>query len=63
MQEFANRAGVPGHVVTMLNNLPNTVHPMAQLSAACNLLSTESLFSKAYADGVKKADYWQVGNI
>ena len=44
----------------MLNNLPNTVHPMAQLSAAVNLLSTESLFSKAYSDGVKKTEYWQV---
>lgn len=58
--EWAHRAGVPSHVVTMLNNLPHTVHPMAQLSAACNLLSTESVFAKAYADGVKKSDYWQV---
>ena len=33
---------------------------MAQLSAAVNLLSTESLFSKAYSDGVKKTEYWQV---
>ncbi|XP_067931312.1 probable citrate synthase 2, mitochondrial [Watersipora subatra] len=57
--EWAKRAGVPSHVVTMLNNLPHTVHPMAQLSAAVNLLSSESLFSKAYADGVKKTEYWQ----
>jgi citrate synthase len=58
-REWANRADVPSHVVTMLNNFPHTMHPMAQLSAACNALSTESQFSKAYADGVKKADYWQ----
>ncbi|KAF6028045.1 CS [Bugula neritina] len=58
-KEWADRADVPTHVVTMLNNFPATVHPMAQLSAACNALSTESLFSKAYADGVKKSEYWQ----
>ena len=62
-QEWANRAEIPGHVVTMLNNFPHTMHPMAQLSAAANALSTESLFSKAYSDGVKKTEYWQVGCI
>jgi len=58
-REWANRAEIPAHVVTMLNNFPHTMHPMAQLSAAANALSTESLFSKAYSDGVKKTEYWQ----
>ena len=63
VQEWANRAEIPGHVVTMLNNFPHTMHPMAQFSAACNALSTESVFSKAYSDGVKKSEYWKVGVI
>ena len=63
LQEWANRADVPSHVVTMLNNFPHTLHPMAQLSAACNALSTESLFAKGYSEGMKKSDYWEVSSL
>lgn len=58
-KEWANRAALPGHVVTMLNNLPATVHPMSQLAAACTILSSESKFARAYSEGVHKTKYWE----
>lgn len=48
--EWANRAALPGHVVTMLNNFPTTLHPMSQLSAAVTALNHESKYAKAYSE-------------
>lgn len=48
--EWAARAALPQHVVTLLNNLPNTLHPMSQFSAAITALNHDSKFAKAYAD-------------
>lgn len=45
-------------MVTMLNNFPSHLHPMSQFSAAVTACNTESLFAKAYADGVHKSTYW-----
>lgn len=59
-KEWNNRAHIPQHVVTMLNNFPHHLHPMSQLSAASNALQTESKFAKAYAEGVHKSKYWEV---
>lgn len=58
-KEWANRADLPGHVVTMLNNFPSNLHPMAQFSAAISACSSESRFAKAYSDGAKKTAYWE----
>lgn len=58
-KEWAQRAALPAHVVTLLNNMPNTVHPMSQLSAAVSVLNSESKFAKAYASGVHKSKYWE----
>jgi citrate synthase len=58
-REWANRAALPGHVVTMLNNMPTTLHPMSQLSAAVTALNHESKFAKAYSEGVHKSKYWE----
>ena len=59
-QEWANRAGLPSHVVTMLKNFPSTLHPMAQFSAAVTACNSESKFAKAYSDGVHRDKYWEV---
>jgi len=59
-QEWADRADLPSHVVTMLNNFPANLHPMAQFSAAIAALSSESAFAKAYAEGVHKSKYWEL---
>lgn len=58
-QEFANRAALPSHVVTMLNNFPTNLHPMSQLSCAVTALNSESKFAKAYSEGVHKSKYWE----
>lgn len=58
-KEWANRAELPSHVVTMLNNFPTHLHPMSQFAAAITALNSESKFAKAYADGVHKSKYWE----
>merc|ERR1711934_462100 len=45
-KEWASRAALPGHVVTMLNNFPAYVHPMSQLVAAVTALNSESKLRK-----------------
>jgi citrate synthase len=57
--EWASRAELPSHVVTMLGNMPAHVHPMAQFSAAMCALNSESKFAKAYSEGVHKSKYWE----
>ncbi|XP_071955171.1 citrate synthase, mitochondrial-like isoform X2 [Antedon mediterranea] len=58
-KDWALRADVPPHVVQMLNNFPNTLHPMSQFSAAITAMNSESKFAKAYSEGVNKALYWE----
>merc|ERR1711863_210784 len=58
-KEWASRAALPGHVVTMLNNFPSNVHPMSQFAAAITALNSESKFAQAYADGIHKSKYWE----
>ncbi|XP_033127653.1 probable citrate synthase 1, mitochondrial [Anneissia japonica] len=58
-KDWASRADVPSHVVHMLNNFPNTLHPMSQFSAAITAMNSESKFAKAYAEGVHKSLYWE----
>lgn len=59
-KEWVAHADLPQHVVQMLNNFPETLHPMSQFSAAITAMNSESKFAKAYAQGVPKADYWEV---
>ncbi|NWS35581.1 CISY protein, partial [Polioptila caerulea] len=58
-REWAKRAALPSHVVTMLDNFPTNLHPMSQLSAAVTALNSESKFARAYADGIHRAKYWE----
>lgn len=58
-QEWADRADLPAHVVTMLNNFPANLHPMSQFSAAITALNSESTFARAYSEGVHKTKYWE----
>uniref|UniRef100_A0A4W2EPI9 Citrate synthase n=1 Tax=Bos indicus x Bos taurus TaxID=30522 RepID=A0A4W2EPI9_BOBOX len=51
-QEWAKRAALPSHVVTMLDNFPTNLHPMSQLSAAVTALNSESNFARAYSEGI-----------
>lgn len=58
-QEWADRAALPNHVVTMLNNFPSNLHPMSQFIAAIAALNTESKFARAYSEGLHKSKYWE----
>lgn len=60
-KEWAKRAALPSHVVTMLDNFPTNLHPMSQFSAAITALNSESSFARAYSEGVHKTKYWEVG--
>ena len=59
-KEWAARAALPGHVVTMLNNFPSNLHPMSQFVCAIAALNSESKFAKSYSEGIHKSKYWQV---
>ncbi|XP_065839629.1 citrate synthase, mitochondrial-like [Oscarella lobularis] len=58
-KDWAARADLPPHVVGMINNFPNNLHPMSQFSAAITGLQSESQFAKAYAEGINKTKYWE----
>ncbi|KFP82094.1 hypothetical protein N310_07118, partial [Acanthisitta chloris] len=58
-REWARRAALPSHVVTMLDNFPTNLHPMSQLSAAITALNSESKFARAYAEGIHRVKYWE----
>lgn len=60
-REWAKRAALPSHVVTMLDNFPTNLHPMSQLSASITALNSESNFARAYSEGINRAKYWEVG--
>lgn len=49
-KEWAERAALPQHVVTMLNNMPTTLHPMSQFACAVTALNHDSKYAKAYSE-------------
>ena len=56
--EWAARSDVPKFVEELIDRCPSDLHPMAQFSLAVTALEHESSFSKAYAKGISKKDYW-----
>lgn len=56
--EWERRCEVPDHTFRLLDNLPNELHPMAQLSAALVSMHSESVFARRYDEGMKKNEYW-----
>ena len=62
-KEWAANADLPPHVVQMLNNFPETLHPMSQFSAAITAMNSESHFTRAYSSGVPKGSYWEVNIV
>jgi len=57
--EWKKRSNVPNYVFTMLDELPRQTHPMTQFSMAITAMQNESVFAKAYRDGVSKSEYWE----
>lgn len=56
---FARRSHVPNYVFDAIEALPIHTHPMTQFSIAIMALQTESLFAKAYSEGISKKVYWE----
>lgn len=52
------RSHVPNHVFDAIDALPLTAHPMTMFVTAIMALQTESIFSRDYAKGLNKKDYW-----
>jgi citrate synthase len=61
--DWAARADLPQHVVQMVANFPNTLHPMSQFSSAISAMQLESKFARAYAEGMPKTKYWEVSSL
>ena len=56
---WQRRSHVPNHVFATIEALPVSTHPMTQFVVAIMALQTESQFSKRYAKGMSKKDYWE----
>ncbi len=56
---WQRRSHVPNHVFDTIEALPVGTHPMTQFVVAIMALQTESHFSKNYAAGMSKKDYWE----
>lgn len=57
-EEFKKRQHVPQYVFDILRAMPRDTHPMTMFSAAIVSMQRESVFAKAYSDGMNKMDYW-----
>ncbi len=56
--EWMKRSNVPKHVFDVLEKLPIDTHPMTQFITGIMALQTESVFAKAYSQGISKKEYW-----
>lgn len=56
---WQRRSHVPNHVFATIEALPAATHPMTQFVVAIMALQTESQFSRKYAAGMNKKDYWE----
>lgn len=56
--QWIRRSNVPEHTFKILDDLPIDTHPMTQLSIAIVSMQTTSVFSRRYAEGMNKSEYW-----
>ncbi|MCL4164430.1 UNVERIFIED_CONTAM: hypothetical protein GTU68_037601, partial [Idotea baltica] len=56
--EWERRGTLPQNTVDTLDAMSNDTHPMAQLSMGIVSMTSESVFSKKYAEGMPKSEYW-----
>ncbi|MFM2362293.1 MAG: hypothetical protein RLZZ316_1195 [Bacteroidota bacterium] len=55
---WQRRSHVPNHVFAAIDALPTYAHPMTMFVTGVMALQTEGHFSKEYAKGINKKDYW-----
>eukprot|EP00899_Mesostigma_viride_P020452 jgi/Mesvir1/28408/Mv08185-RA.1 len=58
-KELASKAAIPDFVSKALDAIPAKAHPMTQLTVAIMALQADSVFAKAYQDGIHKSQYWK----
>jgi citrate synthase len=56
---WQRRSHVPNHVFATIEALPINTHPMTQFVVGIMAMQTESNFSRNYAKGMSKKDYWE----
>jgi citrate synthase len=58
-KDWSERAkNIPPHVFKVIDALDVATHPMTQFVIGTMALQSDSIFSKKYAEGVNKKDYW-----
>ena len=57
--ELHERSSIPNYIWDLLFALPADSHPMTMFSAAILALQRESVFSRRYAQGMHKDEYWE----
>ncbi|KAK9480589.1 citrate synthase-like protein [Lipomyces japonicus] len=57
--DLALQADLPDYVTRLLDSLPRSLHPMTQLAIAVAALNHDSKFSRLYATGMPKSEYWE----
>ena len=55
---WTNRSNVPEHTFKVLDALPKDTHPMTQFVTAITSMQSKSCFSRRYAEGMRKSEYW-----
>lgn len=56
--QWQRRSHVPSYVFKAIDALPISAHPMTMFVIGVMALQTESNFSRLYAEGMNKKDYW-----
>lgn len=58
VDEFAKRRILPRYIYELIDAFPCCSHPMTIFSTAIMSMHRESFFTKKYAAGIKKSDFW-----
>ncbi len=57
-RQWASRSDIPAHVFSTLEALPLNTHPMVQFAIGILAMQGDSLYAKAYSEGIGKDKYW-----
>lgn len=56
--DLKEREDVPEYVWNVLDNMPESSHPMTMFNTAILVMQNESKFAHKYEEGMPKSDYW-----
>ncbi|RLD22176.1 MAG: citrate (Si)-synthase [Bacteroidetes bacterium] len=56
--DWERRRNVPEHTLRVIDSLPIDTHPMTQFITGISSMQTNGIFTKRYAEGMSKSDYW-----